>query len=71
MMTPATADPLATAAAIVETARRRAEGQDRPQGAAAVVALAGGVVLSLIVMAAMVVSPAAIPMWCAAHGGCP
>ena len=70
MMTNATADPLAAATSIVRAARSRADG-DRPEGAAAVVALAGGVLLSLIIMAAMVVSPAAIPMWCAAHGGCP
>ena len=71
MMTNATADPIAAATSIVLAARSRADAEDRPSGAAAVVALAGGVILSLIVMAAMVVSPAAIPMWCTAHGGCP
>jgi hypothetical protein len=71
MMTHATADPVATAAAIVHAASRRADGHDRPAGVAAVVALAGGVVLSLVAMAVMISSPATIPLWCAAHGGCP
>ncbi len=38
---------------------------------APVVALATGILLSLTAMAAMVTSPATIPLWCAAHGGCP
>ncbi len=73
MMTNAAAapDPLAAANAIAEAARRRADRTgDRP-GTAAVAALAIGVILSLVAIAAMVSSPALIPMWCAAHGGCP
>jgi hypothetical protein len=74
MMTNATAatpDPVAAALAIAETARRKADRTERAHGTAAVAALAGGVLFSLIAMAAMVTSPATIPMWCAAHGGCP
>lgn len=64
-------DPLAAATAIAEAARRRAERRNRPPGMAAVAALATGVLFSLIAIAAMVSSPAVVPMWCAAHGGCP
>lgn len=79
-MTNATAanpDPVAAALAIVRTAGA-ADGLDaaggrrgRPHGLAAVAALAAAVVFSLTAIAAMVSSPATIPMWCAAHGGCP
>jgi hypothetical protein len=74
MMTNADAaslDPVAAALAIAHDARRKADRTDRTGGAAAIAALASGIVLSLIAIAAMAVSPAAIPMWCAAHGGCP
>ena len=64
-------DPLAAANAIADAARRRAEAPNPPPGIAAVAALATGVLFSLVAIAAMVSSPAAIPMWCAAHGGCP
>jgi fatty acid desaturase len=62
-------DPLAAATAIAEQARRRAD-RER-SGTAAVAALATGVIFSLAAIAAMVSSPAVIPVWCAAHGGCP
>jgi hypothetical protein len=71
MMTNASADPVAMATSIARAARSRAALDDRPAGAAAVVALAGAVILSLAALAAMALSPAAVPMWCAAHGGCP
>ncbi|HEV3086579.1 MAG TPA: hypothetical protein VGX96_05065 [Candidatus Elarobacter sp.] len=73
MMTNAAAapDPIAAATAIAEAARRRAARTDDRTGTAAVAALASGVVLSLIAIGVMVSSPALIPMWCAAHGGCP
>jgi len=64
-------DPLAAANAIAEAARRRAETPNPAPGIAPVAALATGVLFSLIAIAAMVSSPAVIPMWCAAHGGCP
>jgi hypothetical protein len=72
MMTNATAalDPVAAATAIATSARYRAEAQDDRRGTAAIVVLAIGVLVSLIVIAAMVTSPATIPMWCASHG-CP
>jgi hypothetical protein len=72
MMTNATAalDPIAAATAIATNARHRTESRDDRQGTAAVIALAIGVLLSLIVVVAMVTSPATIPMWCASHG-CP
>jgi hypothetical protein len=38
---------------------------------APVVALAAGVVLAIATIAVTVTSPATIPLWCAAHGGCP
>jgi hypothetical protein len=43
----------------------------RPNGTAAVAALAAGIVLALVTITITVTSPAAIPMWCTAHGGCP
>lgn len=67
----AAADPLAAATSIARAARHRADAQEHPCGVAAVVALGAGVILSLAAMATMVASPAAIPLWCAAHGGCP
>jgi hypothetical protein len=74
MMTNATAtaapDPVAAALAIAENARRKAESTDRPSGIVAVAVLGSGIVFSLIAIAAMLSSPATIPMWCAAHGGC-
>lgn len=73
MMTNATAvlDPLAAATAIADNARRRADRTEDAAGMGAIAALAIGIVISLIVIAVMVTSPATIPMWCAAHGGCP
>jgi hypothetical protein len=41
----------------------------RPDGTAAV--LGTGIVLALVTIAVTITSPATIPMWCAAHGGCP
>jgi len=73
MMTNATAaspDPVAAALAIAENARRKADGTSRPSGIGAVVLLGSGVIFALIAIAAMISSPATIPMWCAAHGGC-
>ena len=43
----------------------------RPHGTAAVAALAAAIVLALITITVTITSPATIPMWCAAHGGCP
>jgi hypothetical protein len=43
----------------------------RTRGTAAVAALGTGIVLALITIAVTVTSPATIPLWCAAHGGCP
>ena len=43
----------------------------RRTATAAVAALATGIVLALITIAVTVTSPATIPLWCAAHGGCP
>ena len=61
-----------------QTARRRyrkpsmnAAVPPRPHGTAAVAALGTGIVLALITIAVTITSPATIPMWCAAHGGCP
>jgi hypothetical protein len=75
MMTHATAagspDPLAAAIDIAERARRKADRADVATGTAAIAALATGITLALIAIAGMAMSPAAIPMWCAAHGGCP
>ena len=42
-----------------------------PHGTAAVAALGSGIVLALITIAVTITSPATIPLWCAAHGGCP
>jgi hypothetical protein len=73
----ATPDPIAAASAIVAQARRATEGtastadHDGVRGTAAVAALGGAVIFSLIAIAAMITSPATIPLWCAAHGGCP
>ena len=73
MMTNASAalDPIATATAIALNARTEAERPAGPHGTAAIVAMSIGVLVSLVMMAAMVTSPATIPIWCAAHGGCP
>ncbi|MDB5073410.1 MAG: hypothetical protein JWM87_4521 [Candidatus Eremiobacteraeota bacterium] len=73
MMTNATAatpDPVAAALAIAQTARRKAAATDNRNGTAAVALLGSGVIFSLIAITAMLTSPATIPMWCAAHGGC-
>jgi hypothetical protein len=73
MMTNATAatpDPVAAALAIIHTASREADGTDRRNGIAAIALLGSGIIFSLIAIAAMISSPATIPMWCAAHGGC-
>ncbi len=67
----ATPDPVAAALAIAENARRKTDRTENAHGMAGVVALAAGVVLSLAAIGAMAMSPAAIPAWCAAHGGCP
>jgi hypothetical protein len=73
MMTNATAatpDPVAAALAISANARRQSARTNHPNGIVAVGLLGSGVVFSLIAIAAMLSSPATIPMWCAAHGGC-
>lgn len=44
---------------------------ERAHGFAAIVALVAGIAGSLVAIGFMVTSPATIPMWCAAHGGCP
>ena len=67
----ATTDPVAAAVAIAENARRKTDRTENAHGLAAVAALAAGVLLSLAAIAGMAMSPAAIPAWCAAHGGCP
>ncbi len=67
----ATPDPVATALAIANDARRKTDREENAHGTAAVAALAAGVVLSLAAIGAMAMSPATIPAWCAAHGGCP
>ena len=66
-----TPDPVAAAMAIAENARRTADRPAEKHGMAGVIALAAGVILSLGAIGAMAMSPAAIPAWCAAHGGCP
>ncbi|HEY0613744.1 MAG TPA: hypothetical protein VGC96_03845 [Candidatus Elarobacter sp.] len=74
MMTHASAaspDPVAAALAIARTARRRADRADDAEGFAVVTALAIGIALAFAVIAVMISAPATIPMWCAAHGGCP
>ncbi|HEY6235591.1 MAG TPA: hypothetical protein VIW69_10860 [Candidatus Elarobacter sp.] len=67
----ATPDPVAAALAIAENARRKSDRKEDAHGMAAVAALAAGVLLSLAAIAGMAMSPAAIPTWCATHGGCP
>ena len=67
---PTAADPVAAATTIAANARRSNRAEERP-GMAGVIALAAGVLLSLGAIGAMAASPAAIPAWCAAHGGCP
>ncbi len=68
-------DPIAAASAIVQAAAQRAahdtasDEDHRP--IAPVIAMAAGIIVSLVLMAAMITSPATIPMWCLAHGGCP
>jgi hypothetical protein len=47
------------------------DGTTNKPGMAGVIALAAGVILSLSAIGAMALSPAAVPGWCAAHGGCP
>ncbi|HEY0382950.1 MAG TPA: hypothetical protein VGC72_12205 [Candidatus Elarobacter sp.] len=75
MMTHANAatapDPVAAALAIAENARRKEDRPEERNGMAGVIALAAGVILSLSAIGAMAMSPAALPAWCAAHGGCP
>jgi hypothetical protein len=44
--------------------------QQRP-GTAPIIALAAGVLLAVATIAVTITSPATIPLWCAAHGGCP
>ena len=66
----ATTDPVAAAEAIAENARHKANRNEDAHGMAGVTALAAGVILSLAAIAAMAMSPATIPAWCAAHG-CP
>ena len=68
-------DPIAAASAIVQAAAQRtahvtASDEDR-RPIAPVIAMAAGILVSLVLMAAMITSPATIPMWCLAHGGCP
>jgi hypothetical protein len=65
-----TTDPVAAALAIAENARRKADGTEERHGMAGVIALAVAVLLSLTVVGAVVVSPAAIPTFCATHA-CP
>ena len=67
----AKADPVAAALAIAEAARRKTNHTEQRPGMAGVIALAAGVILSLGAIGAMAMSPAAVPAWCAAHGGCP
>jgi hypothetical protein len=38
---------------------------------APIVSIAIGVVFSITVLAVTICSPATIPLWCTAHGGCP
>ena len=64
-------DPVAAALAIAENARRKTDCTDSKPGMAGVIALAAGVILSLSAIGAMALSPAAVPAWCAIHGGCP
>jgi hypothetical protein len=68
-------DPIAAASAIVQAAAQRAAADatlpEDTRPIAPVIAMVAGVLVSLALMAAMVTSPATIPMWCLAHGGCP
>jgi hypothetical protein len=43
----------------------------RVPGIAPIVALAAGIALSVTTVAVSIANPSAIPLWCAAHGGCP
>ena len=43
----------------------------RARGTAAIAALATTVALALVAIAVMFTSPATLPMWCLARGGCP
>lgn len=45
--------------------------KDHRQGFAPIVSIAIGLVFSITVLAVTAVNPAAIPLWCAARGGCP
>jgi hypothetical protein len=45
--------------------------QPNTAGLAPIVALATAILICLATIAVMLTSPATIPMWCAAHGGCP
>jgi hypothetical protein len=67
----ATTDPVAAAQAIAANARHATNRTEQRPGMAGVIALAAAVVLSLGTIGAMAMSPATIPAWCAAHGGCP
>ncbi|HEX3464599.1 MAG TPA: hypothetical protein VHS78_11175 [Candidatus Elarobacter sp.] len=73
MMTNATAafDPIAAATAIAQTARDNSDRTEDAHGLAAIIALASGMIVALTAITFMLTSPATIPMWCAAHGGCP
>jgi len=66
----ATANPVAAAQAIAETARRKADRTEERPGMAGVIALAAGILISLGTIGAIAASPAAIPSFCAAHA-CP
>ena len=62
----ATTDPVAAAQAIAENARHKANRNEEAHGMAGVTALAAGVILSLVAIAAMAMSPATLPAWCGA-----
>ena len=38
---------------------------------APIISLAIGILLSITILAVTICSPATIPIWCTAHGGCP
>jgi len=40
-------------------------------GTAPIIALAMGILLAIATITVTITSPATIPLWCAAHGGCP
>jgi len=40
-------------------------------GLAPIIALAAGVLLAIATITVTITSPTTIPLWCAAHGGCP